>query len=395
MNDSRSAATIGLLTRRYRDSPDRPFGPPTGFYQECSDAAAALGLLLIVFEAADIDERSETLMPSTWMNGRWQEGGPLPWPDVLYDRAPFSDPVHTPLANHVRALFEESSIPFVNPPGILRLAASKWRAHERLSTYAICLPETAVLEPGRIADFIERYPQVYLKPEDGSQGIGVLEITPNYRGGWLIQIGANRYDALYPSDVERVVVGLIGISAFQDNVYLVQQGVSPEPIRSRKLPRFDLRILMQKNDRCLWTLTGIVARVSHKDVPTSNLSTGAWSEEAETTLDEFLDFTRRCRFMEMAERDAFAICNGLEQDVCAFGELGIDLIPDEDGQPWIIEINAKPGRSGFRRLAHSEETSEAIRLRFQAIRRQSVTMPFLYAKSLISKRPAAVLINED
>lgn len=394
MNDLQSVATIGLLTRRIPDNLERPFGPPTGFYQECCDAAAALGLLVVVFDATDLDEKSKTLTPATWMDARWQECGRLPWPDILYDRAPCSDPVHTPSANHARALFDQSSIPFINPPSLLRLAASKWRAHQRLSTYDICLPETAVLEPGRIADFIDRYQQVYLKPVDGSQGVGVLEITPNYQGGWLIQIGRNRYDAPSRSEVERLVASLIGNPAFRNNLYLVQQGISPEPIRVRKLPRFDLRILMQKDDRRRWALTGVVARVSHKDVPTSNLSTGAWSEEAESTLDHFLGVTRRYRFMEAAERAAFAICNGLELDVCQFGELGIDLIPDEDGQPWIIEVNAKPGRSAFKRLARSEETSEAIRLRFQEIRRQSVTMPFLYAKSLLSTTPKLVLSYE-
>jgi predicted ATP-grasp superfamily ATP-dependent carboligase len=76
----------------------------------------------------------------------------------------------------------------------------------------------------------------------------------------------------------------------------------------------------------------------------------------------------------------------LEQETGVFGELGVDIIPDERGYPWIIEINGKPGRSVFKRIARSEEVTEAVRRRFQGIREESVARPLRYAATLARRK---------
>jgi len=78
------------------------------------------------------------------------------------------------------------------------------------------------------------------------------------------------------------------------------------------------------------------------------------------------------------------ICQGLEQDLCAFGELGLDIIPGPKGEPWLIEINAKPGRNVFKRIANSEDVTDQVRKRFKHVRQQAVTLPFRYALGLTS-----------
>ncbi|MDE2782268.1 MAG: hypothetical protein OXK77_04870, partial [Gemmatimonadota bacterium] len=68
--------TVGILTRRVLDVQGRPFGPPTGFLEECCEAAATLGLRAVVFDAADVDAAQETVSPATVVDGRWVECGP-------------------------------------------------------------------------------------------------------------------------------------------------------------------------------------------------------------------------------------------------------------------------------------------------------------------------------
>lgn len=375
-------ATVGILTRRAPSDSERKFGPPTAFFEECCAAGQAAGMQVTLFEAADVHPETQRLTPAAFRDGQWQECGAIPWPDVVYDRAPFVDPVYAPPANQVRLWFVQAGIPFINPVDMLRLAANKWMSYQHLSRYSLSLPETAPLTPGHLNDFLNRHHHLYIKPVEGSQGVGILEVARSASNTWSIQTGIDRYEAHSNDEVERIIATLAGNLAFQSGVYLVQRGVSPEPAQARKLPRFDLRSLMQKDERGAWLLTGIVARVNRKDVPTSNLSTGAWSEEAESTLDMFFGLSRRQAIMDMTERASFAICEALNRDVCPFGELGIDFIPDEHGQPWVIEINARPGRSGFKRLARSNEVTEQIRQRFQQIRARSVERPFLYAKTL-------------
>ena len=57
-------------------------------------------------------------------------------------------------------------------------------------------------------------------------------------------------------------------------------------------------------------------------------------------------------------------------------------MPDAEGSPWIIEVNAKPGRNVFKRIAHSLEVPTLARLHYGALRRNAVTRPFEYAKTL-------------
>ena len=140
---------------------------------------------------------------------------------------------------------------------------------------------------------------------------------------------------------------------------------------------------MQQDDLKQWGMTGLVARVCQTDIPTTNLSTGARSEEAESIIDAHYGVSRRQTIVEDVARMSLSICQSLEQDICAFGELGLDIIPDQNGVPWLIEINAKPGRNVFKRIANSQDVTDQVRDRFRSIRQQAVAMPFRYAKGLI------------
>ena len=65
------------------------------------------------------------------------------------------------------------------------------------------------------------------------------------------------------------------------------------------------------------------------------------------------------------------------------GELGIDILPDSSGIPWVIEINAKPGRNVFKRIANSNDVSPSVRLRFEKKRHIAISRPFEYAMTLV------------
>lgn len=375
--------TAGILSRRTPDDPDRLFGPPTGFFEECSQAAASLGLRVVVFDAADVSSNAVT--PAAFTDGRWRECGSEPWPQVIYDRAPVADPAYSPEADRVRARFVKAGLPFINPLPVIRFAADKWAAYRRLSQYRVRLPDTACLTAADLDMFLDRYAHVYVKPVEGSLGAGIVEITMD-RGDMLIRMDEACYRCAGKQAMHDILQRLLGNRVLQDGVYLVQQGISAEPPARRLRPRFDLRVLMQQDGRQRWGMTGVVARVCQTDVPTTNLSTGARAEEAESILDSHYGQSRRATVLERVASMSLTVCERLEQDLGAFGEIGLDIIPDQEGEPWLLEINAKPGRNVFKRIAHSEEVTEQVRDRFKRIRRQSVITPFQYAGSLITTK---------
>ena len=374
--------TVGIFTRRVPDEQDRPFGPPTGFFEECCEAAAALDLRAVVFDAVDVDDAQGTVSPATVVDGRWVECGPEPWPAVIYDRAPVLDPVGAPAADRARELFDRAGIPFVNPGSFVRLAVDKLEMHRHLAGAGLVLPHTEILDAYALRAFLARYDHVYVKPRVGSLGTGVMEIVRSAEGRQVIRTLDATFETRGAGPAMDRIMALTAGARGEPMGCLVQQGISAEPPSERRFPRFDLRLLMQKNERSRWDLTGLAARVGQTSGPTTNLSNGARSEEAEPVLDALYGRPLRKEILRRAEEASFTACRLLDAELGPIGEVGLDIVPDAAGLPWIIEVNARPGRNVFRRIARSEDVPASARQRYGAIRRRSVARPFEYARSL-------------
>ncbi|MDD9948332.1 MAG: YheC/YheD family protein [candidate division Zixibacteria bacterium] len=374
--------TVGILTRRPPDEQGRPFGPPTGFFEECCEAAATLDLRAVVFDAADVDAAQGTVSPATVVDGRWVECGPEPWPEFIYDRAPVLDPAEAPAADRARGLFDRAGIPFVNPASFVRLAVDKLEMHRRLADAGLAVPHTEILEAHALRAFLARYDHVYIKPRAGSLGTGVMEIVRSAGGRQVIRTLDATYETQGTGQSMDRIMALTAGARGEPMGCLVQQGISAEPAGERRFPRFDLRLLMQKNGQARWDLTGLAARVAQNSGPTTNLSNGARSEEAEPVLDGLYGRPLRKEVLRRAEEASFAACRLLDTELGPIGEVGLDIVPDESGLPWIIEINARPGRNVFRRIARSADVPATARQRYGAIRRRSVARPFEYARVL-------------
>lgn len=374
--------TVGILTRRAPDEQGRPFGPPTGFFEECCQAAAALDLHTVVFDAADVDSREGTVKPATVVDGQWVECRREPWPAVIYDRAPVVNPAGSLAADRARSLFDRAGIPFVNPLSFILLAVDKLEICRRMTAGGVAVPHTGCLDGHALRAFLARYDHVYVKPRAGSQGTGVMEIVRCGGGRHVIRTLAATYEIWGDRPARERVMELAASYRQESRGFLVQQGISAEPANDRRFPRFDLRLLMQKNGQARWILTGLAARVSQTGGPTANLSNGARSEEAEPVLDALFGRSRRKAILRRAAEASFAACGILESELGPIGEVGLDVVPDAAGTPWIIEINARPGRNVFKRIAHSADVPAPARLRYGAIRRRAVARPFEYAKTL-------------
>ena len=374
--------TVGILTRRAPDEQGRPFGRPTGFFEECCQAAAALDLRTVVFDASDVDSGEATVAPATVVDGRWVECGREPWPAVIYDRAPVLDPDGSAAADRARGLFDRAGIPFVNPRSFIRQAVDKLETCRSMAAGGVAVPRTGCLGERALRTFLDRYDHVYVKPRAGSGGTGVMEIVRCGGGRHVIRTLAATYESWGDQAARDRVMDLAGRYPGESRGFLVQRGISAEPADERRFPRFDLRLLMQKNGQARWVLTGLAARVSQTRGPTTNLSNGARSEEAEPVLDALYGRPLRKEILHRAAEASFAACGILESEFGPIGEVGLDIVPDAAGTPWIIEINARPGRNVFKRIAHSADVPAPARLRYGAIRRWAVARPFEYAKTL-------------
>ena len=377
-------ATVGILSRRVPDEAGRPFGPPTGFFAECCQAAAKLDLRAVVFDALDVDPAQGTVKPATVEDGRWVECDREPFPAVIYDRAPVIAPAGSKEAEQARTLFDGTGISFVNPLSFIRLAADKLESYRRMAGGGLSVPRTALLDQQSLRTFLADYTHIYIKPRAGSQGTGIIEVVRSGNGRHVIRTLAATYEVRGAQPARDRIMRLAGSGSAESPDFLVQQGIAAEPPGERRFQRFDLRLLMQKNSRSKCILTGLVARISQTGGPTSNLSNGARSEEAEPILEALYGRSIGKEVLRRAAEASFAACGLMEAELGPIGEVGLDIVPDADGMPWIIEVNARPGRNVFKRIANSADVSAPARRRFGAIRRRAVSRPFEYAKTLTS-----------
>ncbi len=376
--------TVGILSSRLPNEQQQPFGRPTSFFEECCRVAVDLGIRVVVFDHNDVDGEQKTISPATvGQDGRWVECIAEPWPKVIYDRAPVLDPVITPTFDKIRYLFEREGIPFINPLSFIRIMSDKLETYHKIANEDLYVPHTECLNENTLKAFLDRYDHLYIKPRNGSQGQGILEIVRDKRDNYVIRTLTKTHEVKDKALVRHTIMNLNKIKSTDSCCYLVQQGISSEPPDKRNFPRYDLRLLMQKDSDARWLLTGAVARVSQTDGPTSNLSNGARAEEAESELDSRYGNQLRKTILTQATEQALIICRLLEKKLGSVGELGIDILPDSSGIPWVIEINAKPGRNVFKRIANSNDVSPSVRLRFEKKRHIAISRPFEYAMTLV------------
>lgn len=375
----RDRPTVGILSKRVTGNVDRPFGAPTGFFEECSTAAEALQMNLIVFDAGDLDPNTSCISGSRFELGQWSDSALSGIPDIIYDRAPLFDSLYSSLVDQVRSRFTDSGIPFINPVAFLRFAGDKLESYKQLRSAGFRVPETAACSQTTLELMFERSCHFFLKPRNGSNGAGIIAVQKTSSNQIQLRYQQCLFTVRTLAQLVRTASLITRNRLFDESVYLVQQGVSSELPHRRRYPQFDLRAIVQKNSTAAWQVTGIVARVAARRFATTNLSTGARAEEPEPVLERVFGRKTTTRILANVEIICLSLCSELDRKICRFGELGIDIIIDESANVVVLEINAKPGRASFRRIGLSEDVSEKSRRRYRDIRRCSIANPIQYA----------------
>lgn len=171
------------------------------------------------------------------------------------------------------------------------------------------LPMPAVeADPERFVPALSRWGAAFLKPRYGVLGRGVRRVRV---GETLPAVG--------PGAVRGQVEPL-----------LLQAAVPPPP----GWAALALRALVAWDGA--WQTAPLVARVSRED-PVANVALGAQARPAEDLVapDTLARAAQLARFAAQAVHAAAAAAPVVE--------LGVDLVVDPQGEPWLIEVNGRPG----------------------------------------------------
>lgn len=343
-HEVRLGPVIGILVGRTRDEIRenshgfRIFNMPWN--------VRSLGGIVYYFSLEDIDWRRQSVLGHLYIPDRVPVAVPprlipletvsLPFPDAIYRRR------FVPYDTLARIQSEMTPHVFNNPRASHKLRQAE--AVRSVPSLAACVPDVEPLTDADALDgMIRRYRAVFVKRSGLGAGRGVFHVTGVPARGYRVTY---RESTRAPRDAEQSVGSFADLTALLSRItgypwrptaWLVQRAIAPARWRNRP---FDVRVVVQKDGRGRWRVNGSYVRLAA--APDSVINRGG-------------DYVRSARFFPMKWgakgapmlSDVFALARrcaaALDERLGPLGDVGVDILIDDDGRPWFLEGNAGPG----------------------------------------------------
>lgn len=332
-----SKPLIGLLTT---------YSAPFHAYEPASE----LGVELIVFTPYSINWQTRTVRGLIWDGRIWHHDS-RPLPASVYNRIYGPTP---PVVHRLEQVLGKGKV-FNH---VTRF--DKLKFYETLSKTPLGehLPKTQAYTPTDLAAFLTTHRAVILKPRHGQLGRDIYLIRQNNETYELYY--SSKHPIIAYERLDELVQRMDGVV---DKNFIMQAFIPAATTEGRI---FDLRFLVQKNDTGQWQVTASLSRISLKYSYITNLLHRIDPVER-TLLDLDIPLIPDLDFLSEI---CLTCARLLEEPLGSMGELSVDLMLDETGQPWIIEANGKPMKEMFAELGDEDLTAEVY------------MVPIKYAKSL-------------
>lgn len=327
---------VGIITVPSRSA--SLFGEQESYFRHLLKSLADLNGLGFVFTPSGINWEGQSITGYfTRRSGRWQKAR-FPLPDVIYNRCLTGSGESTEALKGLAALGVRS---FNTSLG------SKWHVYQalKLSSPALtCLPETILLDSGEALErILKSHHDVYVKRLNGHLGRGIYRISKG-KAGYRVQRTGDTHGR-HVGSVPKII-RMYGMDK-RFGRFIAQKSINP----GRSGSHFDIRVLVQKDGKGCWRLTGMAVRIGLADQITTNLHTGGRAESLEKALRlKGYNAARTSMVKQALKSCALQIAKALEPTTENLGELGLDFVLDAEGRPWFLEANPRAGRRSFARL---------------------------------------------
>lgn len=309
------------------------------YFSEIAKRATPLGIDVFIFTPSDIDPKTEHVHGKKFIPAinTWNEAI-FPIPGYIYDRCFYANEEaikkYSPIVNWLKNRKDIHFLGYGLP--------NKWKIHNTLSVHSLLkyyIPQTLKAgNPEDIFKALNKHKKILLKPENGSQGRGIISLMVK---GKQIELQTHRHKNLINKIFSKKETLYRWLQLLlQNHSYLIQEYLTLVDVVDKR--PFDIRILMQKNKQNSWHELGRGIRKGQKDHFISNLHGGG---EA-CSFEEWLAAIDRSK-QELLLDDLNTIISQLplvlEQSFGPLFELGIDIGVAKDGSLWILDTNSKPG----------------------------------------------------
>jgi glutathione synthase/RimK-type ligase-like ATP-grasp enzyme len=208
------------------------------------------------------------------------------------------------------------------------------------------IPETLWYSRMNLMEMLERHDTVYVKPDKGGGGVGILRIEKRGMDCYRVCF-RTRCKVVNRRQLLEAVESLLS----SGKRYLLQQGIQLAHYRGSP---FDLRILLQKPNR-RWIVSGMVAKVAASGRFVTNYSRGGHPLPVEKALATVASLPmERERISRALHHMAERVAAVLNERFPGLRELGIDVGIEPGGRLWIFEVNTRPQFKMFSKIGRRD-----------------------------------------
>lgn len=308
-----------------------------GYFTEIARRAKKHHIKCYRFVPSKINPHTEMVEGELFLHeqGHWEKAN-FPIPNILYDRCFYKEEFHSKqckaIVNWLKTNDKAEFLGFGLPN---KLQLYEALAHTKLSPY---LPKTlAAVSPETILSFLQDWQRVMMKPIDGSQGNGIYYMEKQGKQV-IVKIDKGERQVEKTLDKDTFLHWLRRV--LSKKKFLLQPYY---PLTNENKEPYDIRSLLQKDEKGEWQTIGKGVRVGKKERIISNVSAGgsimnyeAWLQRLEPANKQFI--------IEEVEDILKTLPSLVENKFPPLYELGVDIGIARDLSIWILDINSKPGR---------------------------------------------------
>jgi YheC/D like ATP-grasp len=233
---------------------------------------------------------------------------------------------------------------------------SKWNKtkvlnkHRKIKRF---IPKTALFNKNKVLRYLKRYRVVFIKPDTGSKGIGVIQAKKDNSMKYHLNWKTNHttfptYQSMFSKLKKQM----------SNRKYIVQKGVH---LLTKDGKPFDFRVMIQRNKHGEWEESGIIGRLAKRNKVVTNGAQGASLHTIYKLLEPYLSENEIDGYISylyhLGKQTSRKLCKAYP-DVW---EIGMDIGIDDTLKPWIIEVNTRPEYEPLSKLADKSMYHKLLR----------------------------------
>lgn len=215
------------------------------------------------------------------------------------------------------------------------------------------IPDTRKFNRDNLKTMLSKYGMVYIKPERGTYGLGVMKAEAVGSSQYAYQIEEKRltftsFDAFYTSLIRKI----------KKRSYLIQKGIH---LLKHNKRRFDIRVMIQLNPSKQWEATGVIGRLGHPKKIVTNYHSDGKPMDIHKLLESHIPQGRRQALVQELYDLGLRIAHHMKKKYPYLKQIGVDIGLDHTLTPWIIEVNVNPDPFIFNQLKNKSMYRKVIK----------------------------------